>query len=108
MPAKRFTVELERVERTATQFRNPLDSTEVPDRVQVTVELDTAPRTVRVPRDLREALRRDSEADAAFGKLSFTHRREYVEWVEEAKRPETRERRIAGTLERLRERRPAP
>ena len=34
--------------------------------------------------------------------MSFTHRREYVEWIEEAKRPETRARRIAGTLERVR------
>jgi uncharacterized protein YdeI (YjbR/CyaY-like superfamily) len=37
----------------------------------------------------------------AFDKLSFTHQREYVEWVEEAKRPETRERRIAATVERV-------
>ena len=42
-------------------------------------------------------------AKAAFAKLSFTHQREYVEWVEEAKRPETRARRIAGTVERVRE-----
>ena len=81
---------------------------DAPDRVQVTIELDMAPRAVRVPGDLLEALRGDPEADATFGKLSFTHRREYVEWVEQAKRPETRERRIAGTLERLHERRPAP
>ena len=152
MAAKRFTVELERVQRTATRFRIPFDLKEAfgrarppvtvtirgytwrttpgiydgvgyvvvnrdakeatgvdaPDRVQVTIELDMAPRAVRVPGDLLEALRGDPEADATFGKLSFTHRREYVEWVEQAKRPETRERRIAGTLERLHERRPAP
>ena len=39
----------------------------------------------------------------AFDDLSFTHRCEYVDWVEEAKRPETRARRIAGTVERVRE-----
>ena len=75
---------------------------DAPDRVQVTMELDTAPRTVSVPRDLRAALAAAPEAKAAFAGMSFTHRREYVEWVEEAKRQETRARRIAATVERLR------
>jgi uncharacterized protein YdeI (YjbR/CyaY-like superfamily) len=56
---------------------------------------------VRVPKDLREALAEEPSAKKAFAALSFTHRREYVEWVEEAKRPETRARRIAGTVERV-------
>ena len=79
---------------------------DAPERVQVTMELDTEPRSVSVPRDLKEALAADREAKAVFEKLSFSHRREYVEWVEEAKRPETRTRRIAGTVERVREGRP--
>jgi Bacteriocin-protection, YdeI or OmpD-Associated/Domain of unknown function (DUF1905) len=74
---------------------------DAPDRVRVTMELDTEPRTVRVPADLRAALHEDGAAEAAFAKLSFTHRREYVEWVEEAKRPETRARRIAETVDRV-------
>jgi uncharacterized protein YdeI (YjbR/CyaY-like superfamily) len=65
------------------------------------MELDSEPRTVRVPPDLRTALRGDAVAEAAFAELSFTHRREYVEWVEEAKRPATRARRIAETVERV-------
>src|SRR5262245_42361771 len=69
------------------------------DRVRVTVELDTEPRTVTVPVDLRAALNADAKAQSAFDELSFTHRREYVEWVEEAKRPETRTRRISRTVE---------
>ena len=69
------------------------------DRVRVSMELDTEPRTVAVPADLRTALEADPEANAAFAKLSFTHRREYVEWIEEAKRPETRARRVTGTVE---------
>jgi Bacteriocin-protection, YdeI or OmpD-Associated/Domain of unknown function (DUF1905) len=73
------------------------------DRVRVTMELDAKPRTVRVPPDLRAALAEDPAARGAFAKLSFTHRREYVEWVEEAKRPETRARRIAKTVDRVRE-----
>jgi Bacteriocin-protection, YdeI or OmpD-Associated/Domain of unknown function (DUF1905) len=72
------------------------------DRVRVTMEVDTEPRTVRVPADLRAALAGDAGAKAAFAKLSYTHRREYVEWVEEAKRPDTRTRRIAATVERVR------
>jgi uncharacterized protein YdeI (YjbR/CyaY-like superfamily) len=58
---------------------------------------------VEVPRDLRAALDREPESARAFDRMSFTHRREYVEWVEEAKRPETRARRVAGTVERVRE-----
>jgi bacteriocin resistance YdeI/OmpD-like protein/uncharacterized protein DUF1905 len=69
------------------------------DRVRVSMELDTEPRTVAVPADLRMALEADPEANDAFAKLSFTHRREYVEWVEEAKRPATRARRVTGTVE---------
>jgi uncharacterized protein YdeI (YjbR/CyaY-like superfamily) len=64
--------------------------------------LDTEPRTVAVPADLREALTAEPPAEAAFAELSFSHRRDYVEWVEEAKRPETRARRITGTVDQLR------
>jgi len=69
------------------------------DRVRVAIELDTEPRTVTVPEDLQAALADDREAREAFEKLSYTHRREYVAWIEEAKRPETRARRVAGTVE---------
>jgi hypothetical protein len=143
--AKTFTVELERVEKTATMFRVPFDlgdafgrarppvrvtirghtwrttpgvyggvghvvvnravkaatGVEAGDRVRVTMELDTEPRTVELPADLRSALEGVAAASSAFDTLSFTHRREYVEWVEEAKRPETRARRIAATVERV-------
>ena len=75
---------------------------DAPERVRVAMELDTEPRTVRVPADLRAALRTNEAADSAFARLSFSHRREYVQWVEEAKRPETRTRRIAATVERVR------
>jgi hypothetical protein len=72
------------------------------DRVRVAMALDTEPRTVRVPSDLADALSQDAAVEAAFSRLSFTHRREFVEWVEEAKRSETRRRRIAETVERVR------
>jgi len=75
----------------------------VGDRFPVELALDTEPRTVAVPDDLAAALAADPDAGAAFDRLPFSHRRKYVAWVEEAKRPETRARRVAGTLDRLRE-----
>ena len=61
--------------------------------VAVTVTLDTEPRTVDPPADLRSSLEA-AGAWAAWEKLSFTHQREHVEAVKGAKRPETRARRI--------------
>ncbi len=75
---------------------------DAPDEVEVSMQLDSEPRTVRVPADLQAALAGDPEAKAAFARLSFSHRREYAEWVKQAKRPETRQRRIAATVERVR------
>lgn len=73
------------------------------DDVEVTVALDVAPREVELPADLAEALAGDGEARAAFEALAFTHRKEFARWVGEAKRPETRERRVLETLDMLRE-----
>lgn len=56
---------------------------------------------VKVPEDLIKALDRNAKASAAFAAFSPSHRREYVEWITEAKRPETREKRLATTLEWL-------
>jgi antitoxin component of MazEF toxin-antitoxin module len=71
------------------------------DAVEVTLELDTAPREVEVPEALAAALERDSAAKAAFDGLAFTHRKEYARWVAEAKRVQTRDRRVAKALEML-------
>ena len=73
----------------------------VGDVVEVELDRDEAPREVEVPPELRAALDGDAEARAAYEKLSFTHRREYAQWVAEAKREETRERRAAKALEML-------
>src|SRR5919202_2954008 len=51
------------------------------DRVRLSVERDERARELQVPDELREALAGDAEAAAAFERLSFTHRREYAEWV---------------------------
>lgn len=74
---------------------------EIGDAVVANVELDTAERTVEVPGDLADAL--DAAGlRAAFDALSFTRRREGAESVTGAKRPETRRRRIAAVVDRLR------
>jgi Bacteriocin-protection, YdeI or OmpD-Associated/Domain of unknown function (DUF1905) len=76
---------------------------EAGDTVEVELELDTAPREVEVPEALANALAGDSGARAAFERLAYTHRKEYVRWIDEAKRDETRQRRLAEALERLRQ-----
>ena len=73
------------------------------DTVQVTLETDTAPRTLEVPYDLENALARSEEARARFESMSYSHRKEYVDWIESAKREETRASRIAKTLSMITE-----
>jgi hypothetical protein len=77
------------------------------DRVAVQMEADTAPREVDPPAELAAALAGDQEAREVYGSLSYRHRKEYADWVAEAKRPETRERRAAKAIELLREGRTA-
>ncbi len=72
------------------------------DSFDVVVALDEEPRVVDVPTDLAQALSTDDAAQVAFDGLSYTHRREYVEWIAEAKRPATRARRVAETVDRVR------
>jgi antitoxin component of MazEF toxin-antitoxin module len=74
------------------------------DTLTVVVRNDDAAREVEVPDDLAEALARSDAARAAFEALSFSHRREYVDAINQAKRPETRVRRIGWTIEQLVER----
>jgi uncharacterized protein YdeI (YjbR/CyaY-like superfamily) len=75
----------------------------VGDLVTVELELDGAPREVEVPQDLRRALDAEPELAAFYDGLSFTHRKEYAHWVAEAKREETRRRRVERTIEMLRD-----
>lgn len=71
------------------------------ERHTVTVDLDTAPRTVEVPEDLATALASSPRARAAWAALSFSHQRQHVESVLAARKPETRKRRVAATVEAL-------
>lgn len=72
------------------------------DQVEVTLELDTEPRTVAVPHDVTTALA-TAGATAAFEALAFSKRKEHVRQVEEAKTQETRQRRIANIVAKLSE-----
>ena len=80
-----------------------LDGTET---VEVTLALDDAPRTVTAPKDLVAALKKAGTLDA-WKALSYTHQREHVAAIEEAKAAETRARRIAKAVEMVGAKKPA-
>jgi hypothetical protein len=73
------------------------------DEVEVDLELDTEPRELTVPPDFTDALDRAPDARRFFDGLSYSNRQRFVLGVEGAKTPETRQRRIAAAVERLRE-----
>jgi antitoxin component of MazEF toxin-antitoxin module len=76
------------------------------DELDVDIELDTAPREVTIPADLAAALNAEPAARRTFDGLSYSNRNYIVTQVEGAKSDETRERRIAKSVEALREGRP--
>ncbi len=73
------------------------------DEVEVDIEVDDSPRTVVVPPDLAAGLAADPAAGAFFDGLAYTQGKEWVRWIEEAKRPDTRRTRVQRTVEALRE-----
>jgi hypothetical protein len=73
------------------------------DDVDVDIELDTAPREVTVPADFAAALDADAAARHFFDGMSYSNKRRFLIPIDEAKTPETRQRRIATTVSRLRE-----
>ncbi|HNW89551.1 MAG TPA: YdeI/OmpD-associated family protein [Bacteroidales bacterium] len=64
------------------------------DDVQVKFEEDTKPRTVDVSEDMMDAISLSPKALATFIKFSYSHKKELTEWINDAKKAETRERRI--------------
>ena len=76
------------------------------DVIDVDVELDTAPRTVDVPKDFAAVLRKEPTARATFDALSPSNKGWHVSSIEGAKTEETRQRRIAKSVAALREGRP--
>ncbi|HKZ75042.1 MAG TPA: YdeI/OmpD-associated family protein [Actinomycetota bacterium] len=71
------------------------------DTVDVKVEKDDAPREVETPPELAKALRKNKAAAAVWDKLSYSHRIEYVGYIVEAKKEQTRARRVGKTIEAL-------
>jgi hypothetical protein len=63
--------------------------------------IDAEKKLVRLPDDLKTPLSKNKKACAFFDSLSFTNKKEYVEWIVTAKRPETREQRVKDSLDRL-------
>jgi len=73
------------------------------DEIEIELEEDTEPRQVEVPQDLKDVLEGDPEAQEFFKHLSYTHQKEYVQWIEEAKQDQTRQSRILRTVELLKQ-----
>jgi hypothetical protein len=68
------------------------------DTVEVKLALDDAPRTVDVPADLGAALSNAPSQAKSFAALSYSHKKEFVDWIQSAKKPETRVSRIEKTI----------
>ena len=63
--------------------------------------VNPATKVVRLPDDLAGALKKNKKSADVFNTLSFTNKKEYIEWIVTAKREETRNERVWGTIERL-------
>jgi hypothetical protein len=72
------------------------------EEIEVSLELDEEPRAVVVPPDLAEALAADAGARRFFESLSYSNQRRYVMNIDDAKTAETRQRRVARSVEMLR------
>jgi uncharacterized protein YdeI (YjbR/CyaY-like superfamily) len=72
------------------------------DTVAILMELDEDKRTVEVPAYLKKMIAANAKTKESWSRLSFTHQKEYVREIEDAKRPETREKRIAAMMDALR------
>lgn len=71
-------------------------------KLEVEIAEDDAPRVVKAPADLAKLLKADAKLKAAWEKLSFSHKKEHANALEEAKKPETRARRLEKCVEMLR------
>jgi len=78
------------------------------DTVHIVIEEETEERMVEVPDDFMELMKNEAEMLEFFSKLSFTHRKEYVRWIVEAKKEETRKKRLVKAIEMLRDKTKTP
>ncbi len=73
----------------------------VGDTVQVTLVRDLEERVVEVPEELQSLLDQNTDLKSFYDSLSYTNRKEYARWIADAKRPETKEKRLNLTKEKL-------
>lgn len=78
------------------------------DTVHIRLWKDEEPRVVEIPADLEEALKSEPGIMDIFEKLSYSHKREYVQWITEAKREETRKARVEKTAGMLKQGKKTP
>jgi len=71
------------------------------EKIKVVVEADAQPRVIEIPADLVKEFKKHKEAKSFFEKLSYTHQKEYVQWIMGAKKEETRQSRVLKTIELL-------
>jgi hypothetical protein len=71
------------------------------DIVAVVIELDKTPRSVTVPDDLKVLLTKHKSAATAFTGLAYSHKKAFLDWIDSAKKPETRVKRLKEAIEML-------
>lgn len=74
---------------------------QIGETVSVTIELDDKPRELEIPRDVKKILAKYKPEKEYFDSLAFSHRKEYVRWITDAKREETRQARLQKMIEML-------
>ena len=72
----------------------------VGDTIEVTITRDESERDIEIPEEFAKLLKKEKLL-ASFERLSYSHRREYIRWITEAKREETRQKRLAKSIEML-------
>ena len=73
------------------------------DEATVELAVDTAPRVVDVPADLAKALAKSKKVEALFARMAYSHKKEWVDWINDCRKPETRALRIAKAVAKLKE-----
>jgi hypothetical protein len=71
------------------------------DNVHIVLERDIEERVINIPEDLLELLNQNTELKTYFDSLAFSHKREYVNWIFQAKKNDTRQNRLQKTIEML-------
>jgi len=74
---------------------------QAPDIVDVKVELDDKTRKITVPDDVQKSLEKNQMTLETYNKLSYSHQKEYINWILEAKREETRQNRIEKMIQKF-------